>query len=58
MNISVAEGAADTSVKKGGRQIEYEDQDPRIHRLWLEEIEETGVESDMGGFINEARRTG
>ncbi len=53
-----AEGAADTSVKKGGRQIEYEDQDPRIHQIWLGEIERNGVESRMGGFINEARRTG
>ncbi len=58
MNISVAKGAADTSVKQGGRQIEYEDQDPRIHRLWLEELRKTGVVSDMGGFINEACRTG
>ncbi|MCH7543303.1 MAG: hypothetical protein IIB65_06665 [Proteobacteria bacterium] len=47
------EGATDLSVKKGGHQIEYEDQDPRIHRLWLEEIAKTGVGSDMGAYIDE-----
>ncbi len=44
---------SDVSIKKGGRQIEYEDQDPRIHRLWLEEIAKTGVESEMGKFFDE-----
>lgn len=27
------------SLKDGGNQIEYEDQDPRIHKLWLEEMQ-------------------
>jgi len=31
------------SVKEGGNQIEYEDQDPRIHPLWLEEMRKSGV---------------
>ena len=44
---------SDVSIKKGGRQIEYEDQDPRIHRLWLGEIAKTGVESKMGEFFDE-----
>jgi hypothetical protein len=26
------------SIKDGGDQIEYEDQDPRIHPLWLKEM--------------------
>jgi hypothetical protein len=47
------EMAGDTSIKKGGRQIEYEDQDPRIHGMWLEEIRKTGVKSDMGHLIDE-----
>jgi quercetin dioxygenase-like cupin family protein len=31
------------SIKEGGNQIEYEDQDPRIHPLWLEEMRTNGV---------------
>lgn len=31
------------SVKEGGNQIEYEDQDPRIHEIWLEEMQKNGV---------------
>lgn len=31
------------SVKEGGHQIEYEDQDPRIHELWLSEMRKSGV---------------
>ena len=33
--------------------MEYEDQDPRIHGLWLKEIAETGVSSKMGKFFDE-----
>jgi mannose-6-phosphate isomerase-like protein (cupin superfamily) len=32
-----------TSLKDGGGQIEYEDQDPRIHQIWLEEMRKNGV---------------
>ena len=46
-------GGGSTSVKQGGRQIEYEDQDPRIHRKFLEEIKKTGVVSKMGDAFNE-----
>ena len=31
------------SVKLGGDQIEYEDQDPRIHEIWLEEMRKNGI---------------
>lgn len=31
------------SVKEGGTQLEYEDQDPRIHELWLEEMRKAGI---------------
>ena len=31
------------SVKDGGNQIEYEDQDPRIHELWLSEMRKGGI---------------
>ena len=48
------EGGGSTSVKNGGRQIEYEDQDPRIHRKFLEEIAKTGAKSEMGDLFDEA----
>jgi mannose-6-phosphate isomerase-like protein (cupin superfamily) len=31
------------SIKEGGNQIEYEDQDPRIHQIWLEEMRKHGI---------------
>ena len=34
--------AVSLSIKLGGDQIEYEDQDPRIHPLWLEELAKNG----------------
>jgi mannose-6-phosphate isomerase-like protein (cupin superfamily) len=35
--------AVSRSVKEGGDQIEYEDQDPRIHEIWLEEMRKRGI---------------
>ena len=43
----------DVSLKDGGSQIEYQDQDPRIHALWLEEMRKTGVASQMGKYFDE-----
>jgi uncharacterized RmlC-like cupin family protein len=43
----------DVSVKDGGRQIEYDDQDPRVHGIFLDEIAKTGVASGMADFIDE-----
>jgi mannose-6-phosphate isomerase-like protein (cupin superfamily) len=43
----------DVSVKKGGAQIEYTDQDPRIHRLYLEALALNGVNCRMGEFLDE-----
>ena len=43
------------SVKEGGNQIEYEDQDPRIHQLWLDELRKSGVKpmfSEPGVLIS------
>ena len=31
------------SIKQGGHQVEFQDQDPRIHRLWLEEMKKAAV---------------
>ena len=44
----------DVSVKDGGCQIEYEQQDPRIHQIYLSELAKYGVASGMGQFVNEA----
>lgn len=43
----------DVSVKDGGCQIEYEHQDPRIHKIYLEELAKHGVKSGMADFIKE-----
>ena len=48
-----AAGKSDADIKKGGRQIEYTDQNPRLHQQWLDAIAKTGVSSDMGQFIDE-----
>ncbi len=45
----------DVSVRDGGRQVEYADQDPRIHEIYLAELAKNGVESRMGGHIDESR---
>jgi mannose-6-phosphate isomerase-like protein (cupin superfamily) len=44
-------GGVSTSVKLGGAQIEYTDQDPRVHRLFTEETRRNGVEVRMKGLI-------
>jgi quercetin dioxygenase-like cupin family protein len=44
-------GAVSTSLKEGGDQVEYEDQDPKIHRIWLEEMRKHGVEPKMEKFV-------
>ena len=46
---------SDVSIKQGGRQIEYEDQDPRIHATWLAAIAKTGVTSQMGKYFDESK---
>ena len=48
----------DVSVKDGGCQIEYEHQDPRIHRIYLEELRKHGVKSGMARFIDERTDAG
>lgn len=44
----------DVSVRDGGAQIEYEHQDPRIHKLYLEELATNGVHSGMGEYFDES----
>ncbi len=40
----------DKSKKEGGNQIEYEDQDPRVHRLFVERCAARGVPVRMDAF--------
>ncbi len=40
-----------TSTKEGGDQIEYADQDPRIHPIWLDELTRHGLKSKMDRFF-------
>ncbi len=48
---SAGEGEADVSVKLGGAQIEYEDEDPIVHDMFAETLAQAGGESQMGEFI-------
>ncbi len=41
----------DKSAKAGGHQIEYADQDPRIHRIFVEHCRANGVEVKMDEFF-------
>jgi hypothetical protein len=41
-------------IKEGGDQIEYTDQDPRIHKIWLDEMRRNGVEPKMEKFFPSA----
>jgi hypothetical protein len=45
----------DVSLRAGGRQIEYEDEDPRIRRIFEEELAKNGVESRMDEVFAGAR---
>lgn len=46
----VKQGGVSTSVKEGGDQIEFEDQSPRIHALYVEETRQSGVDVKMAAF--------
>ena len=48
-------GGVDTSVEDGGNQIEYENQDPRIHDIFLNELTKNGVTSVMGDIFDETK---
>ena len=47
----------DTTVQQGGSQIDYADQDPRIHQIYLAELRKHGVECRMSQFIDETLLT-
>jgi cupin superfamily acireductone dioxygenase involved in methionine salvage len=48
-------GGVDTSVEDGGNQIEFADQDPRIHQIFLDELQKNGVNSNMGSQVDESK---
>jgi quercetin dioxygenase-like cupin family protein len=43
--------AADVSVKLGGAQIEYEDEDPRVHELFERDLAAHGAQCRMAGLV-------
>jgi mannose-6-phosphate isomerase-like protein (cupin superfamily) len=45
----------DKNAKAGGNQIEYDDQDPRVHRMFVERCKANGVEVRMDEFFAPAR---
>ena len=44
-------GESNVSIKEGGMQIEYEDEDHYIHELFESELKKNGAECHMGSFI-------
>jgi oxalate decarboxylase/phosphoglucose isomerase-like protein (cupin superfamily) len=52
------QGAVSTSVREGGDQIEFEDQSPRIHEMFLEATRASGVEVRMAAFARDAQPGG
>ena len=44
-------GGVSTSLKQGGDQIEYADQSPRVHELFVKEAAKSGVAVRMEGLI-------
>jgi hypothetical protein len=45
----------DVSVRDGGKQIEYEDQNPKVHPMYLEALAKHGAKSKMGKFVDETK---
>ena len=44
-------GESNVSMKEGGMQIEYEDEDPGIHRIFEEKLAENGAPCRMKAFL-------
>jgi mannose-6-phosphate isomerase-like protein (cupin superfamily) len=47
--------APEASIKDGGIQVDYPDQDPRIHAIWLQELAKAGKKSGMGKYFDEKK---
>ena len=50
MRLTDNEGSTYTNVKQGGGQIEYEDEDPRIHQEFEQSIRRAGAACHVGAF--------
>jgi mannose-6-phosphate isomerase-like protein (cupin superfamily) len=46
------DGGTDTSVKDGGAQIEYADEDQEVHRLFEAELKQTGATCHMKDLVS------
>ncbi|MEE9290457.1 MAG: cupin domain-containing protein [Alphaproteobacteria bacterium] len=44
-------GGTETSTREGGNQIEYDDENPEIHRLFEEELSRSGAICHMKGMV-------
>jgi oxalate decarboxylase/phosphoglucose isomerase-like protein (cupin superfamily) len=44
-------GATETSVKEGGNQIEYADEDPEVHRIFEAELKASGATCRMKSMV-------
>lgn len=50
MRMTDGEGSTYTDIKKGGGQIEFEDEDPAIHREFEAAIAQEGAQCRMGSY--------
>jgi quercetin dioxygenase-like cupin family protein len=50
-NESTVLRTGEVSGKKGGRQVEYEDEDPEIHRIFEEELKKRGIICRMKSMV-------
>ena len=46
----------DVDVKSGGNQIEFDEQDPRIHAMFVEALAIKGIEAKMNNVFSSVRR--
>lgn len=51
MKPASRKGETFTSIKKGGSQIEFEDEDPRVHAEFLDALAESGAECRMCDYF-------
>ncbi len=49
--IAVNRGDGDVSVKLGGNQIEYEDEERKVHELFESDLAKHGATCRMKGYI-------
>ena len=43
---------ADVSIKEGGQQVEYEDENPKVHEIFEAELAKNGATCRMKAFVN------